>query len=106
MATLVDGTLTVTTAGTEVAFHATPSTMVQWIRIHAKVGMTGALVVGASTVVAAASGRRGVVVPEPGADGANAIHPLVIVGPFDLSTLYLDSTVDGEIVHYVYLTYP
>ncbi len=90
----VDGSKAVTTAASRDALSAT-SLPVDWIAITAKIGNTGTIVVGASTVVAAEATRRG--------------HPLLagvpmVLGAVDLADIYIDATVSGEGITYLYLT--
>lgn len=104
MATPLCGTTTISVAGTAVALSTTQT--VRWVKIQAKVGQTGATVVGSSAVVGAASGRKGLVIPEPSADGANVVQPLTLVGPLDLAEIFIDCTTGGEVVHWMALAYP
>ena len=87
-----DGRKTVTTAGTRVALSAT-SLKVNSIIITAETDNTGLITVGASTVVAALATRQGT----PLFAGST-----VIMGEVDLADVYLDTTVDGDGVTYIY----
>lgn len=89
-----DGRKTVTTAGTRVALVAS-STPARQVFITALSGNTGTVVVGGSTVVASLSTRTGV--PLDAGD-------TLAIDVADLSHLYLDSTVNGEGVSFLYLT--
>jgi hypothetical protein len=91
--TTTDGRKVVTTAGTAVALSSTTS-LVDYIIITAETDNTGIIVVGASTVVASLSTRRGT----PLVAGAS----LVLEGA-DLADTYLDSTVSGDGVTYTYM---
>ena len=90
--TIADGIKAVTTAGTAVAL-VSSSTLCRMVQIQARPENTGVIVVGASTVVAASSTRRGIALV-PGAS--------VSIRVTDLVNLYLDATVSGEGVSYVY----
>lgn len=90
--TIADGIKNVTTAGTAVAL-VSASTLCRMVQIQARPENTGTIVVGASTVVAASGTRRGIALV-PGAS--------VAIRVTDLANLYLDATVSGEGVSYVY----
>lgn len=90
--TIADGIKTVTTAGTAVALVAA-STLCRMVMIQARPENTGVIVVGASTVVAAQTTRRGIALV-PGQSVALRVT--------DLADLYLDAAVSGEGVSYVY----
>jgi len=90
--TIADGTKNVTTAGTAVQL-STSSVACRMVEIQAKPENTDSIVVGASTVVAAAASRRGIALV-PGAT--------VSLRVTDLNKLYLDAVVSGEGVSYVY----
>lgn len=90
MATVGDGRLTVTTAGTAEQF---PTRDCLRVDITALDTNTGVVVIGGSTVIAASGTRRGT--------------PLVAGQPYsivvdNLDRLYMDSTVSGEGVTYTY----
>ena len=87
-----DGSKNVTTAGTAVALAAS-SIPCRAVLVHAKPENTGVVVVGASTVVASASTRRGIALL-PGEK--------VLLRVTDVSSLYLDSAVSGEGVSFAY----
>ncbi len=91
-ATIADGIKAVTTAGTAVAL-VSSSTLCRMVIIQARPENTGTIVVGASTVVAASGTRRGIALV-PGQS--------VSLRVTDLANLYLDATVSGEGVSYVY----
>lgn len=90
--TIADGIKAVTTAGTAVAL-VSSSTLCRMVIIQARPENTGTIVVGASTVVAASGTRRGIALV-PGQS--------VSLRVTDLANLYLDATVSGEGVSYVY----
>lgn len=90
--TIADGIKNVTTAGTAVAL-VSASTLCRMVTIQARPENTGVIVVGASTVVAAQATRRGYALT-PGAS--------VSIRVTDLANLYLDATVSGEGVSFVY----
>lgn len=92
--TIVDGRKTVTTAGTAEALVAS-STVCKKVVISALEGNTDAIVVGSSTVVAAAGTRRGL-----------PLTPLssVTIEIDDVNKIYIDSVVSGEGVSFVYYT--
>lgn len=92
--TITDGRKTVSTAGTAEAM-ASSSTLVDFITITAETNNTGVVTVGASTVVAAVATRRGI--PLNAGD-------IIVLGGVDLAELYLDVTVNGDGVTYLYLT--
>lgn len=83
-----------TTAGTRVAL-ASSSTPARQVFITALSGNTGTVCVGGSTVVASLSTRTGV--PLDAGDS-------VALDIADLSSVYVDSTVNGEGVSFMYLT--
>lgn len=87
-----DGSLDVTTAGTAVPFSSTDQE-VKKMDIQAKYSNTDMVVVGASTVVAAAATRRGVAIA-PG--------QTITIYPTNLADVYLDAVVNGEGVTYAY----
>jgi len=90
---IADGRQTVTTAGTRVALAS--STTCKKVHIQALGDNTDAVVVGGSTVVAAAGTRRGI-----------ALLPFnsLTLECDNLADIYLDSVVNGEGVSYTYLT--
>lgn len=89
---MADGIKKVTTAGTAVALVAA-STPCRMVSIQACPENTGVIVVGASTVVAASATRRGLaLVPGQSVD----------LRVTDLASLYIDATVSGEGVSFVY----
>lgn len=90
--TLVDGRKTVTAAGTAEAFSST-ALLVDWIIIMAETNNTGVVTVGASTVVAAVATRRGI--PLSAGD-------VITMQAVDLLYTYIDSTVNGDGVTYLY----
>lgn len=89
--TIVDGSKNVTSAGTAVPLVLT--TACKRVDITAKLANTGVIVVGASTVVASASTRRGIPL------NAGDSYSLEISDP---SLIYIDATVNGEGVTFVY----
>lgn len=91
-ATPSDGSKNVTTAGTPVALVAS-STPIKRVDIVAKYTNTDVVVVGASTVVAAAGTRRGVPLM-PGGSYTTYVS--------DLASLFIDSVVNGEGVTFMY----
>lgn len=88
-----DGRAVVTTAGTRVQL-STTSTKCYKVEIIAETDNTGIIVVGGSTVVALLATRRGVPL--------NAGDVLTITDVDNLNKIYLDSTVNGDGVSYVY----
>lgn len=92
-ATIGDGLKAVTTAGTRVALAAV-STPCKRVIIQAHESNTGNVVVGSSTVVAALGATRRGIVLYP----TNTIELKVT----DLASIYIDSTVNGDSVHYYY----
>ena len=90
---LVDGRKTVTTGGTAVQLLAA-STPCTSVAVTALSTNTGIVVVGASTVVAAAGTRRGVALTA-GQTASLDIN--------DVSKLWIDATVNGEGVSFAYL---
>ncbi len=96
--TLVDGIKVVTTAGTELPLVAT-STIVGWVKLVASDANTGVIYVGSSTVVAATTDTaRGAFVPEAAAS-PSGLH---IDGPLDLNLLFVDSSISGDQVSFLY----
>lgn len=89
--TIGDGRKVVTTAGTAVALAST--TAVKRVYIQAEIDNTGVIVVGASTVVASLSTRRGIAL------NAGDVLTLDID---DLADVYIDSTVNGDGVTFTY----
>jgi len=89
---LGDGRKTVTKAGTAEKLVDTP-TSCRWVIIIAEEDNTGTIVVGTSTVVATKATRRGAPL--------NAGDSIMILID-DLSKIYIDSTVDGEGVTFIY----
>lgn len=89
---LADGLQLVAAAGTAEALVAV-STPIRLVEIQARPENTGVVVVGASTVVAAAGTRRGIALV-PGQSVALRVK--------DLSEVYVDAAVSGEGVSFVY----
>ena len=87
-----DGRTVVTTAGTRVALGTISG--VKEIIITAETDNTGVIVVGGITVVAALATRRGV----PLFAGESLTIPA-----YNLPDVYLDSTVSGDGVTYLYM---
>ena len=87
-----DGTQTVTSAGARVQL-STSSTACKRVLIQALETNTGVLVVGGSTVIAASGSRRGY-----------ALYPTqsVLLTVSNLNLVYLDSTANGDVAHYLY----
>jgi len=92
--TIADGRRVVTTAGTRVAL-AAASTPCKFVVITAETDNTGNITVGSSTVVAALATRQGIPLAADDSIGF----------PIDnLTDVYLDSTINGDGVTFVYLT--
>jgi hypothetical protein len=91
---VADARKTVTTAGTRVALVAS-STPARQVFITALSGNTGIICVGGSTVVASLSTRTGV--PLSAGD-------TLAIDVADLAAFYIDSTVNGEGVSFLYLS--
>lgn len=91
--TIADGSKVTVSAGTAVALAT--STACKRIQIQAKFNNTGIVVVGASTVVAAESTRRGIAL-NPG----DAIE----LDIDNVNDVYIDSTVSGEGVTFTYFS--
>jgi len=89
-----DGTRTVSSAGTRVQLSAT-SVACKRVFIQALDTNTGVIVVGSVTCVAAAATRRGLALYGSQGQWFNVDN---------LNLLYLDATVGGEKVHYMYET--
>lgn len=87
-----DGRQVVTTAGTAVQLSAT-SIRCKKLTIMALIANTGYVVVGASTVIASASTRRGI----PLSAGSS-----ITLDVDDLDNVWIDSEVNGEGVSYIY----
>ena len=92
--TITDGRKVVAAAGTRVQLETT-SRIVNFIIITAETNNTGNIIVGASTVIAALTTRRGT--PLNAGDSMS-------LGGVDLATVYLDSTVSGDGVTYTDLS--
>ena len=90
---IVDGRKTVDAAGTAEALSAS-SLVADFIIITAETNNTGVITVGASTVVATIATRRGV--PLNAGD-------TISLGGVDLADVYLDTTVSGDGVTYLYI---
>lgn len=90
--TIADNRKVVTTAGTAVAL-STSAARVGSVAITAETDNTGLIVVGGSTVVAALATRRGVPL-SPG--------DTITLDIDQLSDVYIDSTVNGDGVTFVY----
>lgn len=88
------GRQTVTTAGTAVQLSTSTSRIVA-VMIQAETDNTGYIVVGDSTVVAALATRKGI---------ALAAGDSVTLDVSQLSTVYIDSTVNTDGVTYIALT--
>jgi len=91
---VADARKTVTTAGTRVALVAS-STPARQVFITALSGNTGVICVGGSTVVASLATRTGV--PLDAGD-------VLAIDVANLATIYIDSTVNGEGVSFLYLS--
>jgi len=91
IATVVDGRKVVTTAGTAVALGST--TAIKKIYVQAETDNTGVIVIGASTVVASLSTRRGIAL-----NAGDSIE----IDIDDLADLFIDSTVNGDGVTFTY----
>lgn len=91
---IVDGRITVTTAGTRVQMTAT-STLCRKLDVVAETDNTGIVVVGASTVVAALATRRGIPL------NAGDFYSMEID---ELTRIWIDSTVSGDGVTFSYYT--
>jgi len=89
---LGDGRKTVTAAGSAEKLVAA-GTPISWVIISAFEGNTGTVVVGSSTVVADAAIRRGAPLNKGDSIGLSVS---------DLSQIYLDVTVNGEGVSFIY----
>jgi len=87
-----DGRKVVTTAGTREQLVAS-STPCKWVILIAKTDNTGTIVVGGSTVVAALATRQGTPL-----DAGDSVR----LDIDDLYDIYLDATVNGEGVTYLY----
>lgn len=87
-----DGRQSVTTAGSRVQL-STSSVACKRVVVQALETNTGTVVVGGATVVAAAGSRQGY-----------AIYPTqsVLLTVSNLNLIYLDSTANGDVVHYIY----
>lgn len=92
--TPVDGRKVVAAAGTAEALSST-TVVVTWIIVTAETNNTGVMTVGASTVVASLTTRRGI----PLLAGESMLLEAV-----DIASIYLDATVTGDGVTYLYVT--
>lgn len=91
--TIGDGRKVVSSAGSEVALESSKN-VVNFVVITAETDNTGVITVGASTVVASLSTRRGI--PLSAGD-------TISLGGVDLNEVYLDATVSGDGVTYLYI---
>ena len=91
---IVDGRKVCGTAGTAEALSST-SLLVSYTILTAETDNTGAIAIGASTVVAAVATRRGI--PLNAGDS-------ISLGAVDLADVYLDSAVSGDGLTYMYLS--
>ena len=91
---LVDGRKVVDTAATSEALSSS-SIDAQWLIITAETNNTGVMAVGASTVIAAEATRRGI----PLYAGES-----ITLYQVDLANVYLDTTVSGDGVTFIYKT--
>lgn len=91
--TIADNRKTVTAAGTAEALESSEN-VVTFVIITAETNNTGIITVGASTVVAAVATRRGT--PLNAGDS-------ISLGGVDLNEVYLDTTVSGDGVTYLYI---
>lgn len=89
---ITDGRKVVTTAATAVALATIQN--VDFVIITAETDNTGVIAVGASTVVATVLNRRGI--PLNAGDS-------ISLGAVDLADVYIDSTIDGDGVTYLFL---
>lgn len=87
-----DGTKNVTTAATAVQL-LSASTPCKWVIVSARPANTGKIVVGRSTVVAAAGSERGIVLAAGQAAGFAVSN---------VNLVYIDATVSGEGVAFTY----
>jgi hypothetical protein len=94
MAQVVDGTVTVTTAGTRVPLSAT-SILCSWVQVQSKQTNGGKIFVGGVTI---ATGRGATL--ETAGDAQ--LFPRLHFNGYDLSTIYVDSAVSGEGVDLLY----
>lgn len=90
--TINTGSATVTTAGTRVQL-TTASTVSKRLDVMAKDTNTGIITVGGTAVVAASTGRTGIALT------AGQSYTFYVD---DVSDVYIDSTVNGEGVSFVY----
>lgn len=94
--TIGNGTKTVTTAGTAVALTtSTNNTVVRWVTIQALTSNTGTICVGSSTVLVASKNGTCITAGQAAPMYEGTVR-------YDLSTVYIDSGVNGEGVSYTY----
>lgn len=91
--TIGNGRTTVTTGGTAVQVSAT-STACRQLVLTAETDNTGYIVVGSSTVVAALATRAGTPL---------AAGDTLVLNMTNLNQVYIDTTVDGDGVTYMYV---
>jgi len=94
---LRDGLKAVAAAGTAERLTAT-DIEAEWLRIQANSGNTGDMVVGDSTVVAAAGTRRGLLLSK----STTVLGPF-IPGPINLYDIWIDSLNNGDECNFIYL---
>ena len=92
-AILLDGRKEVAATATAEALTST-STLASYVIITAETNNTGVMAVGGSTVVGVVATRRGI--PLNAGDS-------ISLGAVDLSKVYIDGTVNGDGVTYLYL---
>jgi hypothetical protein len=97
---IFDGRQIVTTAGTRVALEAAANTVrCKELAVTAEENNTGDIVVGASTVVAALATRRGILLA-PGESYTFDAGVKSDKGQLDLATVFIDSEIDTDGVHF------
>lgn len=97
---IFDGRKTVTSAGTAEKLEATVNSVrCSELTVTAEENNTGDIVVGASTVVAALATRRGILLA-PGESYTFDAGTKSDKGQLDLATVFIDSEIDTDGVHF------
>ncbi len=90
-----NGSKTVTTTGTAEPLSATAHTQANWITFYPLVTNTGSIYIGGPGVTATSGAILG-------SGDAFVSWPLSAFNCYDLSTIYIDASVSGEGVQFVY----
>ncbi len=92
-----NGSKTVTTSGTPVPLSAT-KVMCNWILMHPLAANTGIIYIGGSTVTSTSGVAMGV-------GNSDVLWPSAGSNMYDLSTIYIDASVSGEGIQFIYTSF-